>query len=220
MERLEEKIQQYEQEPLLTFAEEHHLDDETIDKHGIHLYHGIRFDRLNRLESIIQSGAILCGKEINQVYTSKDGEKKYLYISSFDSENCNMGEYVSVMPYEGDMEYDVFVKRNIYFAIRASIDAYETKYLNFDDYEKLRKSDTKLNNLYSYARNEYLVKDRIPLSKVDYIGIDPNYYDGDYNNDVSEIINILEYYKCPIPLKNGLTLETIYCYEEGKKLTR
>ena len=80
MEDITRKIEQYEKDPLITYAKRYHLDDEIIDKYGIHLYHGIRFDRLNRLESIIQSGAILCGKEINQVFTSKDGEKKYLYI--------------------------------------------------------------------------------------------------------------------------------------------
>ena len=221
MEKLEDLLQQYEKEPLETYAEEHHLDKEKINRYGIHLYHGIRFDDINRLESILQSGAILCGKDINQVFLSKDGHRKYLYIDSRDSENCNMGEYISVMPHEGDMEFDVFVRRNIYFAIKASVDAYGTKYLTYDDYIRLRKSGLETKNLYSYAHNEYLVKDKISLKDVDYIGINPNYYAGDYNRTVFTIKDLLEHYKSSIPLINGYNDEIIYQYEEDvKKLTR
>ena len=139
------------------------LSNEEIDKYGIYLYHGIRFDTINRLESIFQTGYILPGNKVKDKFISHDGSIKYLYISC-DFENCNMGKYVSVMPYEDDLEFDVFVRENLFFAIKGSIEAIETTHVSYDEYCNLKKG----NGYYSYAHDEYFVEEGISLDDVVY----------------------------------------------------
>lgn len=201
-----------------TYMEEHGLDKETVDRWGIHLYHGIRFDSINRLESIFQSKSILCGKKVNPSFISHDGTTKYIFIEYFDDENCNLGEYVSVMPSIDSLEFEKFVEENIFFAIKASVDALKTTHVSYDEYEELRKNVLSWDRLYSYAWHEYLVKDSISLDDVDCIGIDSRYHDDEeYNELINSVKKLLEVYKIKIPFKDYRSGEIIYCYKDDIK---
>lgn len=172
MKKTENKYLEYEKIPLQTYAEYMGLTDDDIIRLGINLYHGIRFDSINRLESIFKNGNILCGSKINSSFKSYDGSTKYLYNNSNSEENCNMGKYVSVMQYENSMEFNVFVRENLFLVIKGTVKALKPIYLSYNDYSDLRNSGLKYNNLYSYASSEYLVKDGISLDDVVFIGID------------------------------------------------
>lgn len=45
-----------------------------------------------------------------------------------------MGKYVSVMPYEDDLEFKLFVRENLFFAIKGTIKAFETTHVSYDEY--------------------------------------------------------------------------------------
>ena len=207
------KLLDLDKEPIKTFKEYRYkgVSDEKINKYGIPLYHGIRFDPLERLESIFQSGSILCGKRIKETFTSYDGTVKNIYVYN-DEENCNMGKYVSVMPYTDSYEFDIFVRSNLFFGIKATIDAFKTIHLSYDDYIELRESGIKCNNLYSYAFNEYLVKDEIPLDDVLFIGIDSNYYNGNYEDTVNKVIELMKIYNIKLPFIDVNNNIELYCY--------
>ncbi len=192
-----------------TFSKIYGLSNERIERCGVSLYHGIRFDALNRLESIFQSGYILPSSKVNNKFTSYDGITKYLYISNDLDENCNMGKYVSVMPYEDDLEFRVFVKENIFFAIKASIKAYETKHVSFNEFTNIKDKDKK-EVFYSYAFNEYFVEDGISLNDVNYIGIDSSYFNGNLKETIDEVINLIKHYKINIPFIDEYTNKEIY----------
>ena len=204
----------FEHDKIQTYADSLGLSKEEIEKLGLNLYHGIRFDSIKKLESIFKTGSILCGRKINQSFESYDGTTKYLYVDSFDSENCNMGKYISVMPYINDLEFDTFVRENLFFAIKGSIDAFETIHLSYDEYCEIKEKD-KNNNLYSYAHNEYFVKDEISLNDVLYIGIDSKYYNGDYNKTVNDVIELIKAYKIDIPFVDIQKREEIFCYNKN-----
>ena len=105
-----DKFSEYEKIPLKTYMDSIGISTEFASRLGIMLYHGIRFDAINRLESIFRTGSILCGNRVSSSYKSYDGTTKYLYINSDSDENCNMGKYISVMPYEEDLEFDTFIR--------------------------------------------------------------------------------------------------------------
>ena len=207
-----DKFAEYENMPLKTYIESIGLSKEYASRLDVMLYHGIRFDAINRLESIFQTGSILCGNRVNRSFKSYDGTTKYLNISLDNDENCNMGKYISVMPYEDGLEFDTFIRQNIFFAIKGTIDAYKTIHLSYDDYCKLRQSKKNYNNLYSYAFDEYFVKSEIHLDDVLYIGIDSCYYLGDYDKTVSNVKELMKVYEITIPFIDIHTNNELFCY--------
>ena len=68
-----------------------------------YLYHGIRFqNHLEKLESIFEKKAILAAKYLDNVMSYDD--------------NCNDGEYVSLLkidPFEYSSMYDAFIRPNV-----------------------------------------------------------------------------------------------------------
>lgn len=194
------------------------LTDKDALRYGLFLYHGIRFDSLNRLESIFKTGYILPGNKINTSFKSFNGENKYLYINSYSDENCNKGEFISVMPNENELEFNTFVRRNIFFIINPSVKAYKTNFLSYDDYIELRESNINYKNLYSYAHNEYLVEEPISLNDCLYLGIDYRYFYGDYDNTVKDVINLINAYEIKMPFIEYYNYDEIYNYEENKKI--
>ena len=210
-ETFEEKLKRLEDVPKLRYYEELGLSKEDMDRIDMfHLYHGLRFDSINKLESILQNKIILCGNKVSRTLKSYDGNTKYIYIDNYE-DNCNMGEYISVMPYDYDnIEFDIFIRENIFFTLKGSIDAYKTLFLKYDDYCKLKESNIKTSNLYSYAREEYLVKDSISFDDVISIGIDSKKFIGDFNKTTDQIINLMKYYNIDIPLIDFDSNKEIY----------
>jgi len=94
---------------------------------------------------------IKCGKNI-------DG-----YMNYFD--NCNKGEYISLLRYSDEIGFDVFINENISLIIREDIDYVETTYLPFHEWESKKDS-----GLYSYLNGELFSKN-IPFSMVVGIGL-------------------------------------------------
>lgn len=204
VELFEDKIKRLEKLPTTTFIDDFNIDD--TNKKYYHLYHGLRFNGIDKLESIIKSGYILCGKDIKQKFKSYDGDEKRIITYTNDFENCNGGKYISVIPSNSydynNIEFLTFIRENIFLELESNIEAYNTFYLNYDDYTKLRESGIKTRNLYSYALREYMVKKKIPLSKIISIGIDSNYYIGDIMDTIKKINAIKEYYEINIPLND------------------
>ena len=189
------------------------LSEDNIEKYGIHLYHGIRFDAIDRLESILQSGYILPGNKVKKSFTSYDGNTKYMYMS-YDDENCNMGKYISVMPEEEGIEFDIFVRENLFLAIKGSVKAIKTTHISYDDYCDLKNKN---DDYYSYAFNEYFVPDSIPISDVLYIGIDSNYFKGNIEQTVEEVIKLINAYKIDIPFIDIKNNNEIYRLNSNNK---
>ena len=201
-----------------TFKEELSLTDEDINEYDISLYHGIRFDAINRLESIFQTGFILPSNKVNRKFVSFDGTVKYLYINDDIDENCNRGKYISVLPFDDDLEYHVFILQNIFFAIKASVDAYKTKHVSYDEYLDIENKDNS-EVLYSYAFNEYLVDNDISLDNINYIGIDSRYFNGNYEETVESVINLMKVYKIKFPFIDVRTNSVIFSLDD-RKLSR
>ncbi len=191
-----------------TFLDLLGLSDDVIEKRCLCLYHGIRFDAINRLESIFQTGYILPSNKVKREFVSYDGTVKYLYISN-SNENCNMGKYVSVMPYEDDLEFNVFVRENLFFAIKGTIKAFETTHVSYDEYFDKKNKD-ECDDYYSYAFNEYFVENGISLDDVIYIGIDSSYFNGNYDKIVEDVINLINVYEIDIPFVDERTNSEIY----------
>lgn len=103
------------------------------------------------------------------------------------------------MPYVDKIEFDIFVRQNLFLAIKGTVKALKTVHLSYDDYFTLKKKNIEYNNLYSYSFYEYLVKDRISLDDVLFIGIDSQYFNGDYNKTISGVIELMDRYKIEKP---------------------
>ena len=192
--------------------------NENIKRCSFLLFHGIRFDFINRLESIFQTGYILPSNEVKRSFKSYDGTDKYLYINNDSDENCNMGKYVSLMPYVDDLEFCVFVRENIFFAINGLIPTIKTTHVSYDDYCDLKNTEDN-GKYYSYAFNEYFALSKISLKDVVYIGIDSCYFKGNYESTVEEVINLINAYNIEIPFIDERTYNEIYCLK-GKKLIK
>ena len=216
-ETFEEKIERLERLSPITYNEILGFKDkENRYIKNYPLFHGLRFDGVNKLESIFQSDYVLCGKKCPNKYTSMDGTEHYLNINSIGFDNCNNGEYVSVIPYDyNSLEFNTFIAENLFLAFTGNIDAISTFYLKYDDYCMLKESNKKLNNLYSYAFNEYMVKDKISLDDLLYIGINSNYYNGNIDETIEKVIELLKYYKIEVPLID--TKNDRIIYETNKK---
>lgn len=157
------------------------------------LYHGIRFQNyLEKLEGIFKEKAILAGKYV-------DGYHSY-------GDNCNFGEYVSLLFWQGidTIEYEKFIIPNISLVVSPECDATLAYYVDFTIWVDIKKAkeekSLELKNLYSYMRGECLVKDRVPLDMIKAVGV-PYYYlsikeSPEYAekilNDVRELMNKYE----------------------------
>lgn len=161
---LPKEVYELEQEDMITSKDVFYISDIHRDRINPYtcLYHGIRFDdNLKKLESILREKKIVAGKHIKGYYNYSD--------------NANKGEYVSVTAYSTDRlsGFEVFVKDNICLLISAECNAYLTKYIDFNTWEKIK--DVKTKNLYSYMEGEFLVKDYIPFEFVKAIGVPYQY---------------------------------------------
>lgn len=110
-----------------------------------HLYHGVRMDPDHKLfESILRDRKIKCANKIG------------LYRGS-SSENCNEGEYVSLIhfEYEHELEFQTFIEENVSFIISPKLNPVKCKYLPYEEWEKIKKKLPKTKHRYSYARYEY-----------------------------------------------------------------
>lgn len=143
------------------------INPDAIDRENLRfiynfLYHGIRFqNHLEKLESIFKDKAILAGNY----------QKNYFSYS----DNCNEGEYISLLATDGyyDLEYETFIMPNITLVISPDCNAIKTLYLPYHEWEQVKGKNTK--NRYSYAHNEYQVKQSISLSMIKAIGIPARY---------------------------------------------
>lgn len=170
-----------------------------------YLYHGIRKQKyLEKLENILKEQMILAGKYLPNYYS---------YI-----DNCNKGEYVSLLKKQRDnpVEYQTFIEENISLIISPTVNAIITKYIDYDTWEYITTNKIKLNNLYSYANGECLVKDFIPINYIKAIGIpyDNIYFQNKYisvDKLIDDIQKLLDKYKLNIPIVNtsryNLTIE-------------
>ena len=228
---IEDKIAEYENKKPQIFAEKNGFSKELYSNPNITafsyycmLFHGIRFQRLEVLEAIFQDREIRCGNKIRTSIKSYDGTTKSIWAGDYREENCNLGEYVSVTPYDDEWnikgiiaptprayEFNNFVRNHIFFIIKGHIDAIETFFLPWEEYHELKKSGIKHKNLYSYAHEEFLVKDHISLEDVLAIGIDKQYYiDGDIDETIYEIIKLMKEYEIPIPLIDMSTNKVLF----------
>lgn len=154
-------IQKLEQEPLTTTNGLNQYDENEVIPFYYnydYLYHGIRFQKyLEKLESIFKSRKILAGKYIEGYYSYSD--------------NCNKGEYVSLLKYLGDnnLEYETFIESNISLLITPLCNAIETKYIRYDIWLEIKNASLK--NIYSYMRGECFCKDFIDIDYIKAIGV-------------------------------------------------
>ena len=156
-------IQKLEQEPITTTNQNHEYDDYDIESFSFvneYLYHGIRFQKhLEKLESIFRERKILAGKYLPNYY--------------FYSDNCNHGEYVSLLKYTSSrkIEFETFILENISLLVTPLCNAQETKYVDYSTWLSLQEGHYNLKHIYSYMMGECMCKDHIPLEMVKAIGI-------------------------------------------------
>ena len=161
--KLPYEVQKLEQEPTITTNQNHEYDDyepESFDFVSEYLYHGIRFQKhLEKLENIFKERKILAGK--------------YLPNYHFYSDNCNLGQYVSLLKYTSktELEYETFILENVSLLVTPLCNAQETKYVDFQTWRKIQEEKYQLKHIYSYMMGECLCKDFIPLDMVMAIGV-------------------------------------------------
>lgn len=154
------------------------------------LYHGVRSQEyLEKFIYILKTGKILAGKYLDDYYNYSD--------------NCNEGEYVSLLEKsdESENEFNVFIEPNICFLITPFISAYKTIYIPYDLWEYMMEVKPVLQNRFSYAKGEYHIKDYVELSQVRAIGIPYRYteilsgvsYANKLLNDVLRVMNMYGY---------------------------
>lgn len=156
------------------------------------LYHGIRFqNHLEKLENIFKMQKLLAGKYI-------EGYMNY-------GDNCNKGEYVSLLKWMEytSLEYRTFIFENISLIISPKVNAIETKYLSIEDWIKIKNLE--LNNLYSYMRGECLVKDFIPLNYVKAVGVPYTYWCNINKEELAinllnDLIALMDEYEVMLPI--------------------
>lgn len=187
----DEDIKKYESTPIEYFKPETNDIDDLLYVRNF-LYHGLRFQKhLEKLESIFKDKAILAGNYHDKYYSYND--------------NCNEGEYISLTSFkEGySLSYQTFIMINISLIISPECNAIKTIYLKYEDWEKVK--DTKTNNRYSYAMDEYQVKEKIPLELVKGIGLPANHLreiNREYLIDIylNDILDLMEKYNIDLPI--------------------
>lgn len=158
------EIQKLEELPITTTNQNSEYDDyepESFDFISEYLYHGIRFQTyLERLENVFKEGKILAGK--------------YLPNYRFYDDNCNKGEYVSLLKLLGDnkLEYETFIlENNVSLLISPTCNAIETKYVSYSTWFKIQSEKYELKHLYSYMRGECMCKDFVRIELIKAIGV-------------------------------------------------
>jgi len=149
-----------------------------------YLYHGIRNQKyLEILEEIFKTRKILAGKYIKNYYNYSD--------------NCNKGEYVSLLKYNKSnyIAYQTFIEENISLLVTPVINAIETKYIDYNTWNTINKQKLSLKNLYSYMIGECLVKDYVDFSYIKAIGFPYKYLTTikgqDYTNNLLNDLYLL-----------------------------
>ena len=161
---LPKEVYELEQEDMYTSEDVFYLadsDEERFNPYAF-LYHGIRFDdNMKKFENILKEKKILAGKYIKGYYNYSD--------------NANKGEYVSLTGYNTERisGFDVFIKTNISFLVSIHCNAFLTKCVDFNTWEKIK--DENLRNLYSYMESEFWVKDFVPFEYIKAIGVPYKY---------------------------------------------
>lgn len=155
---LPEEIKRLEKMEVTTTQEYSLIDEPPLTDYTYYLYHGIRFQKyLEKLESIFQMKKIVSGKYLKNYYYYLD--------------NCNKGEYVSLLNRHTTdyLSYDIFIEENISLLVSPLCNAIETKYVSYSIWEKINKYPLK--QIYSYAPGECMCKDYISLEYIRAIGI-------------------------------------------------
>ena len=160
------------------------------------LYHGIRHQKhLEILESIFKDKAIIAGN-----YQENNSYSNY-------SDNCNEGEYVSLVDVNNDydLEYQTFVKPYITLIISPDCDAIKTIYLPYEEWSEVVGKNTNNRYRYSYVHNEYHVKKMIPLSYVKAIGVPARYLRTMGKEELieiylNEILELMNKYNINLPI--------------------
>jgi hypothetical protein len=92
-------------------------------------------------------------------------------------------------------------------SIKETIKAFKTTDVSYDDYCDIKN---KCDDYYSYAFNEYFVENSISLDDIIYIGIDSRYFNGNYDEIVEDVINLINVYEIEIPFIDVRTNSEIY----------
>lgn len=159
-------------------------EEVTLRDMACHLYHGIRFqNQLEKLESIFEKQRILAGKYIDGYYNYGD--------------NCNKGEYVSLLQWLGfdSQEFKTFIVPNISLIVSCKCNAIRTQYVDFKTWDKIIEGKYNLKNIFSYMRGECMCKDFVPLEMVKAIGVTCQNY-----NLIEDIKNLMKQYDINLPI--------------------
>lgn len=174
------------------------------------LFHALRFQPLEKLESIIKTGYIFPASQVTRKFSSYDGTIKNIHLYDYD-DNCNLGKFVSLMPDEEEsLEFMGFIKSNLFLELKRHIPVFKPIYLSYSDYSLLIKYSIKTNLIYSYSLYELMTNKPISFDFVRNIGVYSNYYDGDISSLISSVKSIMDYYALTIPFYDYSTDEFIY----------
>lgn len=181
-------LQQLDYNPVLTTENFDLCYDENeeipLRNMGCFLYHGIRFqNQLEKLESIFKKQKLLAGKYIDGYYNYSD--------------NCNKGEYVSLLQWLGfdSQEFKTFIIPNISLIVSCQCNAIITQYVDFKTWNKINEGNFDLKNIFSYMRGECMCKDLVSLEMVKAIGISFHNY-----NLIEDIKNLMKQYNIDLPI--------------------
>lgn len=120
------------------------------------LYHGVRFDDDHSLfESILRDKEIRCARKTKQSFKAF-------------GDNCNDGEYVSLMPFvdDEDLEFNVFVKNSVAFVVSPNLNPVKCKFLPYEQWAQVKYKLPMTKHRYSYAKLEYQYPDSFSLDYV------------------------------------------------------
>lgn len=174
------------------------------------LFHSLRFQPLEKLESIIKTGYIYPGNQVAREFLSYDGTTKKIQLYDYD-DNCNLGKYISFMPEEeASMEFDGLIKPYLFLELKCHIPVFKPIYLSYSDYSLLINSNIKTNLVYSYSLYELMTDKPISFDYIKNIGVYSNYYDGNISSLISSVKSIMNYYNLTIPFYDYSMEEVIY----------
>lgn len=192
-------LEELEKQQIYNFTEIYNLSPNEhypIEIPNYFLYHGIcHGNQFEKLENIFQEKKILAGNNLPYPY----------YIPYND--NANEGNYISLLRYENreDITYKIFIMPNITLIIKPIDTALQTIYVPYETWLEIQALLPEHKNRYSYARNEYQVKDFIPLEDIVAIGIPYHYLKwtnqkhlaNEYQEKISQL---LEKYQLSLPI--------------------
>ena len=174
------------------------------------LFHSLRFQPLEKLESIIKTGYIYPGNQVAREFLSYDGTTKKIQLYDYD-DNCNLGKYISFMPdEETSMEFAGLIKPYLFLELKRHIPVFKPIYLSYSDYSLLINSNIKTNLVYSYSLYELMTDKPISFNYIKNIGVYSNYYDGNISSLISSVKSIMNYYNLIIPFYDYSRNKIIY----------